>query len=103
MIFDGLYKVPEVMLNALLYKLLLKCNRDDLQERLREGREAWLHQTRLINERTGDPPKNIEEFKEKLIEIEIPLDDPEMQLYIQWTKENEDEILKYLMGDITEI
>lgn len=98
-IFDGKYKVPEIMLNALLYKLLLACNRDDLRERLQEGREVWLHQTRLINKRTGMPPISTDEFKEELIEVEIPLDDPEMQEYIQWMQENEDEILKHLMGE----
>lgn len=98
MVFDEIVRVPEEMINALLYKMLLKNRRDELKERLKEGKEVWMHQYRLVSKNTTGLPDlgcDIENTEE----MEIPLDDPAMQQYIKWMEENEDEIMKKLMGE----
>lgn len=96
MIFDEIVRVPEEMINALLYKVLLKNRREELKERLKEGKKVWSRQYKLIDKTTGKDPDWDNYSVENLETIEVPLDDPE---YIRWMEENEDEIVKELMGE----
>jgi hypothetical protein len=87
-------EVGDDLINAFLYKILLTYRRDELAERLRKGREEWLHQRRVW----GDWKGVIEEGRWPEMEEEIPQDDPAMIEYREWMDKGEDEIMKMLMG-----
>jgi hypothetical protein len=78
--FEPYGKIPEHVINAFLYKILLRSFRDELKERLREGKKEWMYQLKY----------NAEECK--LIEL------PQEPEYIEWMEANEDEIFKSLYG-----
>ncbi len=88
--------VPEEILNAFLYKILLTNRREELKERLKQGKKVWLQKRVLLNKNTGQEPITKDDFvniKEFIFKI-VPQDD----FYIQWLEEHEDEIIKKLMG-----
>ena len=91
--------VSEYVLNAFLYKILLTDRRKELQERLVQGKESWLHEQRLVNKHTGLRPSR-EDYKDPadLIFEDTPQDDPELLIEKQWMEEHEDDILKKLIG-----
>lgn len=78
--FEPYGSIPEHAINAFLYKILLRSFRDELKERLREGKKEWMYQLKY----------NAEECK--LIEL------PQEPEYIEWMEANEDEIFKFLYG-----
>ena len=96
---DGKY-IDEKIINAFLYKVLLLNRRDELKRRLQEGKQSWMKKTEFENfNEIWDNIKNMseQEFKNEMTnmkKIEIIQDDE----YIQWMNEQEDKILKRLMG-----
>lgn len=95
MVFDGIIRVPEEMINALLYKLLLKNRREELKERLIEGKQEWLYQDKLIDKTTRKEPDWNNCNGESFEIIKVPTDES----YVRWMEDNEDEIVKRLMGE----
>jgi hypothetical protein len=91
--------VSEHVLNAFLYKILLTNCREELIERLVEGKESWLHQQRLVNKHTGLRPSR-EDYRKPadLVFEDIPQDDPELLIEKHWMEECEDDIVKKLMS-----
>jgi hypothetical protein len=98
MCFNNIY-VPEEILNAFLYKILLTERREELKERLKQGKESWLHKEMLINKHTGMRACKAEDYKNpaELIFAEISQDDEELVLERKWMEECEDEIVKKLL------
>lgn len=86
--FEPYGAISENLINAFLYKILLTTYRDDLAERLQQGRQEWMTQHKVIDEK--DDKGNLINFR---IE-EVPQD----EFYVKWMEDNEDELLKTLMG-----
>ncbi len=85
---DG-YRVPETLINAFLYKVLLLNRRNELKERLREGKKEWTYMLRA-------------KFSSDDVDFTTVTDstnDPELALQIKWLDSQEDEVLKALMGE----
>jgi hypothetical protein len=77
--FEPYASVPEYLINAFLYKVLLMNRRDELANRLQQGKQEWL---------------NKEEFDRENLELNTVPQDEEV---IQWMNDQEDDILKKLM------
>lgn len=81
--FDSI-RVPEEIINAFLYKILLTNRRSELKERLIAGKNSWLHKW------SYDANDGL---------IDLPQDSREIQLEIEYFKNCEDDIVKKLMGE----
>lgn len=85
--FDGT-RVLEEVLNAFLYKILLTNRREELAERLRQGKSKWMKPVRMeVDWQNGDWSI-----------VDAPEDDSERLATIKWMESCEDDVLKRLMG-----
>jgi hypothetical protein len=92
--------VDEKIINAFLYKVLLLNRREELIQRLQEGKQVWMVQKNIKGLNDLFNKKEImteEEFKEKMKNLVI-IEEPQDQRYIDWMNSQEDNILKQLMG-----
>lgn len=78
---DGIY-VREEIINAFLYSILLSNRREELRQRLLEGKQIWLNQVKFEDSRL----------------VELPEDHPEILMEKEWQEMQEDKIIKGLMG-----
>ncbi len=88
-VFEAIHKVPNVLLNAFLYKILLTNRRDELKERLRLGKKEWMYMIRLELLPDGMSYEIVSD----------PMNDPELARQIEWINSHEDDVVKYLMGE----
>jgi hypothetical protein len=96
---DGKY-VDEKIINAFLYKVLLLNRREELARRLKEGKEVWESKTEIENftEIFNNMDKmSKEEYIDKMSNAKI-IEVKQDKEVIEWMNENEDDILKKLMG-----
>lgn len=95
---NGVY-VNEEVINAFLYKVLLTYRRDELKERLQNGKKAWMKEVSYpgLDKIWMDDKLSEEEFTNKMTELkseEKPISDMELK----WLEGQEDNILQILMG-----
>lgn len=71
--------IPENVLNAFLYKILLTGRREELKQRLVQGKEEWCYKEKYNNGKFESIPVKKEEM--------------------EWMNSQEDDILKTLLGE----
>ena len=93
-------RVPEEVINAFLFKVLLTNCREELKERLIQGKESWLHREILVNRITGAEPFSKEDYRNPydLAFKEVSQDNEDLLMEKKWMEEQEDEIIKKLMS-----
>jgi hypothetical protein len=84
LIFVPFGSIPENVINAFLYKLLLKGRRHELRQRLIQGKQEWMKKIDVIYDTSTNSYGEM---------IEVPQNED----YIKWMEEQEDNVLKSLI------
>jgi hypothetical protein len=81
--FDGTW-VDEDIVDAFLYKILLKPRRDELKRRLLNGKKQWVENKHYLDKDFNFQP--------------LPKDNEEYIEEMKWLEKLEDKLIKSLMG-----
>lgn len=83
----GTESIPNNILDAFLYRVFLKCHREDLIQRLKNGKKEWQKQIKVTL-----PP-----FATSLMDVKTEYIKTDEDT-IRWLEKQEDELLKSLIG-----
>ena len=84
-------EVPEYLLNAFLYKILLTPFRGELKERIKLGKAEWMMKREIQGFDHQNPSNNVDTWK--FVEV---LQDKE---YVEWMENGEYELVKTLLNE----